>query len=55
MAGLLKHIGKTNNWKDKGKCSTVCPELEWVRTADHLNVFITVKVTSQQGGRQSVF
>jgi len=37
--------------KIQGNSQTVCPELEWVRSAAHLNVFMTVKVTSQQGGR----
>jgi hypothetical protein len=41
--------------KIQENAQTVCPELEWVRSAGHLSVFMTVKVTSQQSGRQSVF
>jgi len=40
--------------KIQGNAQTVYRELQWVRSAGHLSVFMTVKVTSQQGGRQSV-
>ena len=41
--------------KITGNSQTVCPEFGWIQTASHLSVFVTLRVTSQQGGMQSVF